>query len=650
MVIKTMYIIKRLLALCIGWLLINAVATAATDYQQLTNDIQQRLDKTAQLYQQQQTAEARTEVQMAYFEVFENLEGPIRINISAQKSYQMEAAFGEIRKMIGDGKPPSEVGEKINWLKSELNSVLPVLVDGHKLTAEQQHATYDNDQIAPYWQQSFKVIDDSLAEAITLYQKHDYAEARRRVQQAQYDGYKNSEMEMSVRQNRSSQQAGNINQQFSQLIAISGEPDQINEVSYRITTLLQDLEELLPGLPTTREDQQVVSVLEYNDDTTPDTDWQKVVKDIDTAVNASLEQYRSGQTKEAMMAIQNAYFDLFEASGMENKIGSRDSAFKTKIEGYFTRMVSQIKAQQPIESIQAQAQALQQDLNTAVEMLGSGEQTSWSLLLYSLLIIVREGLEALLIVAAIVAYLVKNNHQDKLPLIRQSIYVALAASAVTAVIFQSLFSNSGASRELLEGITMLIAVVMLFSMSYWLLSKVEAQHWKAYLEGKLSHSLSTGSVVGLWLTSFLAVYREGAETVLFYFALMGDSSSISGHLSILAGFLIGCVILLIAYLVMRLSVVKLPLKPFFMFTGCFMYLMAFVFAGKGVLELIEGKLFEPTLLSEVPEIAWLGIYPYVETLIPQMALVIAALIALWVMKKSSAVRNSQRITGSESSV
>ncbi|HGW4575291.1 TPA: FTR1 family protein, partial [Escherichia coli] len=252
-------------------------------------------------------------------------------------------------------------------------------------------------------------------------------------------------------------------------------------------------------------------------------------------------------------------------------------------------------------------------------------------------IIVREGLEALLIVAAIVAYMVKNNHQDKLPLIRQSVIVALIASVITAAIFQMLFTNSGASRELLEGITMLIAVVMLFFMSYWLLSKVEARHWKAWLEGKLSHSLSRGSLVGLWLTSFLAVYREGAETVLFYYALIGDANTVSGHMAIGAGFVIGCVVLLLAWLVMRYSVVRLPLKPFFMFTGSFMYLMAFVFAGKGVLELVEGKLFQPTLINGFPEISWLGIYPYVETLLPQVVLLLAALVALWVMRRKSAV-------------
>lgn len=610
-------------------------ASAATDYNTFIHDIQGRLDKTAELYQQQKPDEARTEVQMAYFEVFENLEGPIRINISSQKSYQLEATFGEIRRMIGEGKPQADIQAKVNWLKGELDSVLPVLTDGHKLVAQEQHGAYGNDDIALYWQQSFKTIDDGLAQAVADYQAGDYQKASQSVQQAHYQGFKNTEMEMSVRQNRSSQQAASINQQFSALIALAAQPDQMSEVAYRVTTLLQDIEDVLPGLPTTRDDQPVSAAQDNSiaGADVPDADWASVANNINQAIAAAMAQYESGQAKSAIMAVQDAYFDLFEASGMENKVGSRDSAFKSTLEGYFTRLVSMMSAGQPVSALHAQADAMQQDLANVVTMLGSGSETHWSLFVYSLLIIVREGLEALLIVAAIVAYLVKNNHHDKLPLIRQSVFVALACSVLTAVLFQMLFSNSGASRELLEGFTMLIAVVMLFSMSYWLLSKVEARHWKAYLEGKLSHSLSSGSVIGLWLTSFLAVYREGAETVLFYFALVGDASNVAGHLSILAGFLIGCVILLIAYLVMRFTVVKLPLKTFFMFTGCFMYLMAFVFAGKGVLELIEGKLFEPTLLTWVPEISVLGIYPYVETLIPQVVLVFAALAARWIMRQ-----------------
>ena len=622
-------------------LLISVSVWAATNYAPFIEDIEQRLDKTAELYSQQRTDEARRTVQMAYFEVFENLEGPIRINISASKSYEMESAFGEIRRMIGEKKPLADVQSKIDWLKASLREVEPVLDGGHRLVAEEQHSALTRTDIAVHWQESVRIIDDLLAQAVNDYQAGNYATASQHVQQAHYQGFKNSEMEMSVRQNRSAKDAAAINQQFSALIALAAQPDRLNDVSYQVTTLLQDIEDILPGLPTTRDDQLIAAPQTADNGPAAEestrTNWGEVAGGINQSIQDAIARYQRGETQNAILDVQDSYFDRFEASGMENKIGSRDSAFKTTLEAYFTRLVSLMKAGQPAERLQSEASALEQDLQKAVTMLGEGEETQWSLLLYSLMIIVREGLEALLIVAAIVAYMVKNNHQDKLPLIRQSVIVALVASVITAVIFQLLFTNSGASRELLEGITMLIAVVMLFFMSYWLLSKVEARHWKAWLEGKLSHSLTTGSLVGLWLTSFLAVYREGAETVLFYYALIGDAKDVAGHMAIGVGFVIGCVVLLAAWLVMRYSVVRLPLKPFFMFTGSFMYLMAFVFAGKGVLELVEGKLFQPTLINGFPEISWLGIYPYVETLLPQAVLLLAALVALWVMRRKSAV-------------
>ena len=616
-------------------LLFSAFTHAEDNYQQWVQDIENRLDKTTALYAENKIDDARTEVQMAYFEVFENLEGPIRINFSAQKSYQMEATFGEIRKMIGDGLPQDQVKAKIEGLKAELQKVLPSLKEGHQLNASAQHGVYENQTIAPHWQKSFKTIDDLLALAMTAYEAKDYATAKKLVQQAQYDGYKNSEMEMSIRQNRSAAISGNLNQQFYDLIKLSEQQDQISNFGYQITTLLQDVEEQLPDLPTTRDTQAEQPANQTIADTTQDKDWSQVSAQVNAGIQQAIGLYEQGEAKKAMLAVQDTYFDIFESTGMENKIGSRDSNFKTQLEGYFTRLVSLMKAGTEKEKLQEQAQGLSQDLSKAVEMLQGGEQTAWSIFLYSLLIILREGLEALLIVAAIVAYLVKNNHQDKLPVIRQSVYVALLGSLITAVIFQLIFSNSGASRELLEGFTMIIAVVMLFMMSYWLLSKVEAQNWKRYLEGKLSTALTTGSLVGLWLTSFLAVYREGAETVLFYYALAGDAQSAVSYFYLFAGFAVGVVILAICYFIMRYTVVKLPLKPFFMFTGSFMYLMAFVFAGKSVLELIEGKLFEPTLVSGITEISWLGIYPYVETLVPQAILLVAAVFAFIYMKYES---------------
>lgn len=612
---------------------ILAQSPKSNNYQQWVNDITNRLTNTEKLLKENKIDDAKTEVQMAYFEVFENLEGPIRINFSTQKSYKMEATFGEIRKMIGEGKPMVNVQAKIDGLKAELQEVLPSLIEGHQLDADSQHGVYDNNEIKPYWQRSFKTIDDLIAHAITYYENGDFANSKKAFQQAQYDGYKNSEMEISVRTNRSSDISSAINQQFYNLIRLSEHPDQMTEIAYQSTQLLQDIEEQLPNLPTTREEQNVQALDSQTNilNNTPDQDWTKITADINQRIQQAIQLYKQGESKKAMLSVQDTYFDMFENSGMENKIGSRDSNFKAGLEGYFTRLVSLMKAEQS-DKLQEQAVGLSQNLAKAVEMLQGNEQSDWSMFLYSLLIILREGLEALLIVAAIIAYLVKNNHHDKLPVIRQSVYVALIASFVTAFIFQLIFENSGQNRELLEGFTMIVAVFMLFSMSYWLLSKVEAQNWKHYLEGKLSTALTTGSLFGLWLTSFLAVYREGAETVLFYYALISNVKNSVDLFYLFTGFICGVFLLTICYVITRYTVVKLPLKPFFMFTGFFMYLMAFVFAGKSILELIEGKLFEPTLVSGIPEISWLGIYPYVETLVPQITLIIAAIFALFVMK------------------
>lgn len=114
------------------------------DMKEHMQDIQARLDQTLTLYQQNKVEDAKTEVQMAYFEVFENLEGLIRINFSAQKSFQMEATFGDIRKMMGEGKTVAEVQAKIDGLKQDLNAVLPALEQGYQLSAEGQHGIYDN--------------------------------------------------------------------------------------------------------------------------------------------------------------------------------------------------------------------------------------------------------------------------------------------------------------------------------------------------------------------------------------------------------------------------------------------------------------------------------------------------------------------------
>ena len=307
----------RLFCLFSGLLLAwSAVAaTASPDFRALAQDIQKRLDHAAELYAKQNAAEARAQVQGAYFEVFENLEGPIRINLSAQKSVEMESAFGEIRKMIAESRPQAEVAARIDQLKTQLDEVLPHLSGGHQLVAESQHDGYDDPRVLSHWRQSLQIIDDRLAEAMTAHEAGKVDEVRQKIQQAQYDGYKNSEMEIAVRQFRSSEQSGAINKQFTKLMELAEKQATHGEFGYEITNLLQDVSDLLPDLPATREDQKPQPANANAQGA--DTDWNKVVTDIDAALVAAIDEYKNGDAKQAIMAVQDSYFDLFEASGME---------------------------------------------------------------------------------------------------------------------------------------------------------------------------------------------------------------------------------------------------------------------------------------------------------------------------------------------
>ena len=613
---------------CVFLWIFCALPLAAQDFRAFADDIAQRLDATDALYQEGKTDEAKQKVQMAYFEVFENLEGPIRINISMQKSAEMEAEFGNIRRLIGNGAPQEEVQQRLQALRDEVQKVVPVLESGHKLVAHGSHSALDG--IDPGWAVAYQALDDNLAAAVSAFEKGNGAEAKKRVQQAQYDGFKNSDMETTIRMQKSARAAEVINRQFAALMKQAGSDDSIDAFGYSVTTLLDDVQEALQGVPAPASAAPPVE-----DTASAGKDWSGTQKELLAALAQATQTYQAGDTAKAVGQVQDTYFDIFEASGMENAVGARDANFKTELEGHFTKIVGLMNAGKDVASIQQEIAAFSAGLDKALELLG-GNQGGIALFFFSLTIILREGLEALLIVAAVIAYIHKSGHGDKQRIINNSVCWALGASVITALLFQWLLTNAAAGREILEGVTMLIATLMLFGMSYWLLSKVEAQHWKAYLQKKIGTSLSQGSLIGLWLTSFLAVYREGAETVLFYFALAADAKTALDYGYLFGGLAVGIVILAVVYLIMRYSVVRLPLKPFFIFTGIFMYLMAFIFAGKGVAELIEGKAFTPTLIGDgtlFPKWMgdWLGIMPYWETLLPQLALLAAALFALWVL-------------------
>lgn len=244
----------------------------------------------------------------------------------------------------------------------------------------------------------------------------------------------------------------------------------------------------------------------------------------------------------------------------------------------------------------------------------------------SFLIILREGFEAILIISALVAYLKRSGNADKVKTVYKGGLWALLASLVTAVLLQRVFSVSGTGKEAVEGITMLLATAVLFYVSYWLITKSEVTRWQSYIKSKVERSIGKGSVLALGFASFIAVYREGAETALFYLAIYSTSGGNLGP--IVAGVLAGSFVLVIIFLLFRYASVRIPIGPFFAATSTLLYYLAFVFAGKGIHELQEAGWISETSLYIVPRVDFLGLYPTIEGLTLQALLIGAMVVAV----------------------
>jgi len=352
--------------------------------------------------------------------------------------------------------------------------------------------------------------------------------------------------------------------------------------------------------------------------------WLGVAEQTQAILRQALQAYENGQDKKALEIMDKAYFGPFESQGMEAAIRLSISANRAfEHENMFREIKNSIRQKQPPAVTNRLVTELEAMLKNDAQVLdGKGAGSSrWASFINSFIIIIREGLEAILVIGALTAYMIKSGHQENVRTINLSVILALVASGVTALILRLLLSGSSASQESLEGLTMLLAVAVLFLVSFWLISQAQAKKWQEYIQSKIQQSLSSKSNFALGFAAFLAVYREGAETVLFYQALMASNPS-SALPYIIFGFGVGLAALAVIYFIMRLGSVKLPLKPFFAVTGILLYYLAFVFAGQGVKELQAGGLVSITPLPGFPLIGFLGVFPTLETVSVQAALVV----------------------------
>jgi high-affinity iron transporter len=318
---------------------------------------------------------------------------------------------------------------------------------------------------------------------------------------------------------------------------------------------------------------------------------------------------------------------------VETEVQARNARLAGEIEAAFDALRTHVR-----RGDQQELAAIRQRLLAALERAERvmvDRPSAMNLFVSSFILMVREGFEAILIVAALMAFLAKAGAPERRREVARGAWAAVAASIATWALVELLFQIKPGQRGAIEGFTMLLAAAVLFYVSYWLLSKIEAAKWTAFVKDKMESALSSGSGLALSAVAFLAVYREGFETILFYKALFGSAGS-EGTVSILVGIAAGAVGLVAVYLLINQLGLRVAMKPFFAVTGAMLYYMAFVFAGKGVAELQEGGVVGLTVVEGVPRIPVLGIYPTAESLALQGLLVILAVVALvWAMKPSA---------------
>ncbi len=345
-------------------------------------------------------------------------------------------------------------------------------------------------------------------------------------------------------------------------------------------------------------------------------------------VDAAVAAYARGESKATSLA-GDAYLQ-FEP--LETRLGAVDPGLKGGIEEHFLRLRQTMRVAGNETEARTLAAAIHEQFAAARGAL-QPHTSPYALFLQSGTIILREGFEIVLVIGALLAYVAKAGN----PAMQRSIYVGtglgVVASLGTAFVMEEVLRHYPSSSDLLEGCTMLLAAAVLFFVSYWLVSKAEADKWQRYIRGKVHTAMSNGGIVALASAAFLAVYREGFETVLFYQALY--ASAPATPMIVTAGCIAGSIALLIVYVLFRRFQVQIPIRQFFFVTGLFLYAMAAIFAGQGVHELQDAGIIAVTPINGLPTIELLGIYPTVQSLALQTIFVVLLIYATAVTVRAS---------------
>ena len=350
-------------------------------------------------------------------------------------------------------------------------------------------------------------------------------------------------------------------------------------------------------------------------------------------IDRSVELYENGDVEEAYTAARNAYLDHFEF--VEIPLRVRDEALTLTLEEDFANLRNQIEAGIAVDVVEDTAAEVKRGLDDVERVLAEPGLAAPILAAgYSFMIMFREGLEAVLIVAAILGYLEASRNGRYKGAVIKGVGLAGVATVLTFVVAAVLINIAPVQRELLEAATAVLAVVMLFYVSFWLITRLEHRRWMEFVKAKVWTAASTGSTLALAGVGFTAVYREGFETVLFYQALLSFARGLTQW--VVLGAVLGLAVLVgVGFSIFRAGR-KVPIKLFLGTAVVLIMVLSVAFAGNAVRSLQQSATIPVTFLEGVPRLPIFlaeltGWHPTAQTLLTQAVLALIYIAgAIWI--------------------
>ena len=325
----------------------------------------------------------------------------------------------------------------------------------------------------------------------------------------------------------------------------------------------------------------------------------------------ALEAFKNGDKTKGQSKVKE-FIQVWPT--VEGDVSTRNSALYTKVE-----------TQTPIIMVKGTEKQYQDQLQELITELSQIDTKAKYTFIDAMFILLREGVEALLIVLALVSSLKAANQKKGLRWVYAGAAAGILASVVIAFILQALFPavSSGTNREILEGFVGIFAVVMMIGIGFWLHSKSSLKSWKNYIDRKMDVVLSTGSFISMFVLSFLAVFREGAETILFYVGIL----PLISLQNLITGVVSAILILIVIALVLIYASSKIKIHQVFFILTWTIYFLAFKMLGTSIHMLQVVGILPLHVIRFIPTVEVLGIYANIEVFVSQLILIIIIVIA-----------------------